>query len=181
MQRTELQLFHCSFRPAKLGCNFPNAPLIHEAPGYDQALIGRKAVDQLEQHGAALNFIVDADLFQRRRFVFTALPFATYAVPSIRNCVGRNPVEPSDEWNASPFIACDVRQRVMKNFGGQILRFFAIAYTARDVRIHPLEIVLVEFGKTRRIALRCLDRQPLIGCWFNSFQAGSPRSPYSLS
>ncbi len=181
MQRTELQLFHCSFRPAKLGCNFPNAPLIHEAPAYDQALIGRKAVDQLEQHGAALNFVLNADLLQRLGFVFTALPFASNAMPSIRDCIGCNPVEPSREGNASPFIASDVRQRVMKYFGGQILRFLAIAYTARDIRIYPLEIVLVKFGKTRRIALRCLDRQPLIGCWFNSFQAGSPRSPYSLS
>src|SRR5258708_16956073 len=64
LQGAELKLLDRSFRAPQLLRNFPQALLLHEPAEDHQALVGRKALDQLKQHGAALHFLIDACLFQ---------------------------------------------------------------------------------------------------------------------
>src|SRR5713226_7787317 len=49
----------------------------------------------------------------------------------------------------------------MKYVGGKILRLVPVADPARDIRVHPFEIVLVKLGEADRVALRRLDQLPL--------------------
>jgi len=51
----------------------------------------------------------------------------------------------------------------MEDLGSQILRLFAVSDAVDNERVDTFEVVLVEFGKAKRVALRRLDQQPLVG------------------
>jgi hypothetical protein len=59
---------------------------------------------------------------------------------------------------------------MMKYLGGQILSFRAISHSPHDVRIHPLEVVLIKLREARRILLRRLNQKPLVRFFPQSLQ-----------
>src|ERR1035438_2555692 len=87
--------------------------------------------------------------------------------------MGGNPVEPCRERNPPPLKPPQVGQRMMKYLGGQVFRLRAISHPPHHVRIHPLEIVLVELREARRVLLRRLDQKPLVRFF--------PRSPQEVA
>src|SRR6267378_6918354 len=80
---------------------------------------------------------------------------------SIDNRVGRDSIQPRRKRRSTPFEPREIRQRAMKDVGGKILRLVAITDPAHDIRIDPLEVILVKLSETTAVALRRLDQFPL--------------------
>src|ERR1700728_2433654 len=59
---------------------------------------------------------------------------------------------------------------MMKHLRGQILGFGAISHPPHHVGIHPLEVVFVKLGETRRVFLRLLYQKPLVRFFPQSLQ-----------
>jgi hypothetical protein len=52
---------------------------------------------------------------------------------------------------------------MMKNFRGDVFSLFAPPpYPPQDLRVHTMEVELIELGKPARIALRRFHRKPLV-------------------
>lgn len=156
----ELELLDGSFGTAEFGGDLADAAAVYKTLEDDAALVGRKRLDELKERGALFHFgegglvlgiTAGVDLFFRG------------GVPAVNDGVGGHTVEPRDEGNAAPLKAWEVGKRLMKHFGRQIFRLFAVADTARDEGVDTIEVLLVELGEAARIALGGLNEKPFGG------------------
>src|SRR6266699_1832757 len=139
-QRSILKLLDRALGPCKFLRDLTNTFLFDETFDDDGTLIVRKIVDELKQDGAALD-IGPVRLIEivgnRIRALLREL------LPPIGNRIRRDSIEPDGERYAPPFELGEIRQRVLKHFGGHVFSLVTIAHTADDERIHALEIPLV--------------------------------------
>jgi len=92
LKRSELQLLDCTFAPAQFLCDFTDAFLIHKSPHHHQALVCRKSIDQLVQHGPPLGFGSHAHFsFRFVQRVLATGAMARLAPPAIAERVSGNP------------------------------------------------------------------------------------------
>src|SRR5712691_9792208 len=97
-----------------------------------------------------------------RDFIGWKLSLARFLVIVIGHCVGGHPIKPGREWCASPLEAREIRERPVKDVGGDVLRLLPVADAPRNESVHAVEILLVQLAKAARILLRRLDQQPLV-------------------
>src|SRR5262245_5764110 len=120
-QRTELELLHRAFTaPQRLG-NLANAPLLDEARQHDMLLVVWQASDQIGKHGPAVDVGGFAQVGRRRT------PIPRQSLPAVGDGVPGNLEKPGCEWHAAPFEVAEIRQRLMEDFGRQILSFASAA------------------------------------------------------
>jgi hypothetical protein len=166
LNSAELELLDGSFGTTELSGDFAGAALLDETVDDDAALIRRKAVDELEEHGVSFGFV-------ERGFVLGITPgidlFFRGGVPAVDDGVGGHAEQPGEEGNAAPLKAREVGERLMEHFGRQVFGLFAVANTARDEGVDTVEVKLVELGEAARVALRGLDEQPFAGRVLASF------------
>src|SRR5215472_11115074 len=92
LKRPELQLLDCPFAAAQFLCDFTNAFLIHKSSHHHQALVCRKSIDQLVQHGPPLGFGSHAHFsFRFVQRVLATGAMARLAPPAITERVSGNP------------------------------------------------------------------------------------------
>ena len=91
--------------------------------------------------------------------------------PAIRQPIACNPQKPRCERDASPLEARQIPQRFVKDLRSQILGILATWDAPRDKCVHPIEIVLVEFGELRRVALRRFDQKLFVRCILKDLQS----------
>ena len=84
-------------------------------------------------------------------------------MPAVDDGIGGHAEQPGTEGNAAPLETREVGERLMKHFGGQIFRLFAVADTARDESVDTIEVELIKFGEAARISLGGLDELPVAG------------------
>ena len=84
------------------------------------------------------------------------------ALPPVSQRVGGDPQQPRGKGHASPLEAAKVPERLVKNVGRHVLRFFAVFHPPRHKRIDAVEVALIELGEPAGIALRRLDQQPFV-------------------
>src|ERR1700675_1226052 len=82
--------------------------------------------------------------------------------------------KPRPEGNPTPLEIPNVRERLMEDFGGHILRFRAIAKAARCVRVHEREVAFVKLGEEAWVFLSRLDQQTFPIHFVHSLQNDSP-------
>jgi len=70
---------------------------------------------------------------------------------------------PGGERNAAPLEPPEVRERLLKDLGGQVLRIGAGRDSPRDIGVDPVEVHPVEIGEAARVPLRSLDQELLVG------------------
>jgi hypothetical protein len=51
----------------------------------------------------------------------------------------------------------------MKDLGGEILNFRALANSPRNIGIHAVKVLFVQLGKAARVILSSFDQEPFIG------------------
>ena len=81
----------------------------------------------------------------------------------VRDGVRRNPQQPRRKRHSAPLITRQVRQRSVKHFGSQLLSGSPVPHTGSNKRVDPLELQLVQSIEFRRITLRGLHEDPLLG------------------
>src|SRR5215467_3769167 len=159
LDRAELKLLHRAFAASEFRGNLSDALLLHKSHLNDAELGLRKPLNELEQHGAALDLVCSGRLRACQR-----IPrFAARTLVMIRDQPRRNSQQPSQERRASPLEFPDVRQRLPKHIRRKILSLVTIADAAGDIRVHAKEILFVKIAKPRGIALRCCNPHLLVG------------------
>src|SRR5215469_1615193 len=151
LDRAKLKLLHRTFAASELRGNFPDALLLHKSHLNDAKLRLRKPLNELEQHGAALDLVCRGRLRTCQRIS----RLAARTLVMIRDQPRRNSQQPSQERRASPLEFPDVRQRLPKHLRRKVLSLMAIAHAVGDIRVHAKEIFFVKVAEPRRIALRC--------------------------
>jgi hypothetical protein len=92
LKRSELQLLDRAFTPSQFLCDFTDASLIHKSPHHHQALVCRKPIDQLVQHGSPLGFGSHARFsFRFVQRVLATSAMARLAPSAIAERVSGNP------------------------------------------------------------------------------------------
>src|SRR6266851_9022017 len=149
LQRAELQLLHRSFAFPKRLRNLANTPLLNETPKDYAPLVCGKFFHEAKQPGLSLH-----RLLFRSAARFCRLAPRTF--PLIRERVRRDTEKPGPKRSARPRITFQVRQRLVKNLGSQILRLVAVAQSPSDTRINGRKVNFIQVPKFRRVFLRSL-------------------------
>src|SRR5437763_9512174 len=115
LQGAKLKLLDRPFCAPQLLRNFLQALLIDKPPENHQPLVRWKTLHQLKQHGASLNRLVRAGLFQNvsRNFVVSRL-----ALPSVSQRIGGDPQEPRHKRNAAPLEVSQLCQCLVEDLRG---------------------------------------------------------------
>jgi hypothetical protein len=171
LQSAELKLFHGALTAPQFLCHFTRTFLLHKTLHDDAALIWRKTVDELEEHGALFNFIHAGQVSCISPGVHVLF---RHTLPPVDDCVGGHSVQPSREGSAAPLEAPDIGQSLMKYLGGQIFGLLAVVDSPGYESIHTFEIELIELGEAARVPLRSFNEQPFVSGIFASFQQWSP-------
>src|ERR1700735_155570 len=156
-ERAELQLFHRAFALANFLRDFLDAFFLHEAQYHDAPLFRRQSIDQPEQRGPAF------DLFNLRgtglRFGQLRIirDFTSRLLPAVRNQIRSDAKQPRCKRNPTPFELFQIRQRVMKNLGGQVFGLGPGSYPPHHIGVHAFEMILVQLAKASGILRLCFD------------------------
>jgi len=178
---TELQLLDGAFAASQLLGNFAHAFAVDEAALNHQALIVGQALHKLEEHGPPFYLIASTRVLLERVAVGRDFDLLCIALPSVGQCIGRDPQEPRRERYASPLKSPKVSERLMKDLGRDVLGFGAVVDSPRHKGIDTVEVALVQLRETARIVLGRFNQEPLIGQIGNSVQSYAPGEPTSFA
>jgi hypothetical protein len=171
LESAELKLFYGALAAPQLLGHFTCTFLLHKTAYDDAALIRRKAVDELEEHGALFNFVQTGQVGCISPGIH--LLFG-HILPPVDDRVGGHSVQPCREGRAAPLEALKIGQRLMKHLGGQIFGLFAVVDPPRYESIHTFEVELVKLGEAARVPLCGFDEQPFGSGILARFQQWSP-------
>src|SRR5882724_3603466 len=159
LERAELELLHRAFRtPERLG-DLANALLLDEAGQDDALLIVGQASDDIGQHGPTVDVGRGAGHVGTRRRLS---PLSRQALPAVGDGISGDLEEPGGERDAAPLEAAEVGERLVEDLGRQILRLAPAAGSAGNVRVHPVEVPLIERAEALRVRLGSLDQEALV-------------------
>jgi hypothetical protein len=170
-QRAELKLFYGALSAPELLCYFTRTFLLDKTLHDDAALIWRKTVDELEEHGALFNFVHAGQVGCISPGVHVLF---RHPLPPVDDRVGGHSAQPCREGSAAPLEALDVGQCLMKHLGGQIFGLLAVVDSPGYESIHTFEMELIKLGETARVPLRGFDEKAFVRGILGSFQQWSP-------
>jgi hypothetical protein len=75
--------------------------------------------------------------------------FESHPFPAVGDGVVRDAIQPGRERRAPPFEPAQVRQRAVKDLGGQVLGFATVADPARDESVDTVEVPFVQLRTHR--------------------------------
>src|ERR1700687_1187984 len=155
LQAPQLKLLDRALAPSKFRRDLTQTLLTDEPSDYHPPLIRWQRFDELVKQCPLLDVVFHADLFHvvRHDFLLPSKP-----LPVVRKHARRNPQKPCHDRQATPFELPKATQSLVKDFRSHILCFFAVSHATCDVGVDAFKIVLIQFGKSRWILLRRLDR-----------------------
>jgi hypothetical protein len=155
---TKLQLLDSAFAAPEFARNFANAVLVDKSSSNHMALVLGQAVDELPEERLALGLIQNSRLFQVIRGDLGVLGAA---FPPMRDQVRSDAEQPREERSSLPLESRNPGQSLMKDFGGDVFRFFAGGRAARHERIDTIEVGFVKLGEAAWVTLRGFDHVSL--------------------
>jgi hypothetical protein len=156
-----LQLLYGAFRPTDHRCDLTNALFLDESHLNDSTLYKRQPVHELKQDEAAVEIL---DLAGIRYVSGRTVRIAAVLPSTVGDGICRNPKQPRDQWDTAPFEPAQMSERLLEDFGCDVLGGCAIMRTAADKRVDTIDVPIVQLGELGWISLRHLNQMPLIVC-----------------
>jgi hypothetical protein len=162
LQTSKLKLLHGSFRAPQLLRDFANTSAFGKSQLDHSALIVWKPIDKPEEPRALFE-VLKTDLRDIARiFEIGNLRRLRRPLGSVTDYVRGYPYKPRGKGHSTPGKSREVFQRLLEDFGSQVLSHIAVSHTPGDIRVDELKVVLVKHAKFGRISLRSLHQEALI-------------------
>lgn len=102
---------------------------------------------------------------RRVKDIVISLLFAIGALEVVGDGVGGDAEEPGGEGSATPFVAGEISERLVKDFRRKILGDGAVVDAADGEKVDALEMKLIKSVKFRRVGLRGFNEKALFSAW----------------